>query len=68
MRIQRAIDTLASMPRLGRPRSYLASGLLAFPVKSWLIVYERMAGDEGIRVHRILDGHRDLAALFDGDS
>ena len=63
-RIWKTMHNLAFMPGMGRGRSYLEAETRAFPVAPWLIVYDPLPGDDGILVQRILDGRRDLAAIF----
>jgi toxin ParE1/3/4 len=62
-RIDRTIQTLASMPGLGRPRPFLRPGRLVFPSPPWLILYLPLL--EGIQVIRVVDGRRDLPAILD---
>jgi toxin ParE1/3/4 len=61
-RIDKTIDALAFMPGIGSRRSYLEPEDRAFAVAPWTIFYRPLA--DGIRVLRIIDGRRDLAALF----
>jgi plasmid stabilization system protein ParE len=61
-RIDKAIDALALMPGIGGSRSYLASKRRAFPVRPWLVVYLPLK--DGIHALRVIDGRRDLHALF----
>lgn len=64
-RIWKTMNNLAFMPGMGRrDRSYLEEGARMFPVVPWIIIYEPLPDDEGILVQRILDGRRDLAAIF----
>jgi plasmid stabilization system protein ParE len=55
MRIRSVLNTLASMPRMGRPQPYLLSGVLAFSVRPWVIFYEplqRCPGHHRVPYHR----------------
>jgi toxin ParE1/3/4 len=61
-RINKAIDALVMMPGIGGSRSYLAAKRRAFPVRPWLIVY--LPSKDGIHVLRVIDGRRDLPAMF----
>jgi plasmid stabilization system protein ParE len=64
-RIWKAIYNLAFMPGIGRRgHSYLEAGSRVFPVPPWTIIYQPLPEDGGIFVQRILDGRRDLAAIF----
>ncbi len=58
----RSIRVLASMPRMGTSKAYLEPGQRTFAVKPWLIVYDPLPN--GISVARIVDGRRDVPALF----
>ncbi len=64
MRIRKAFDSLAFMPGIGVQRTFLDPVSRVFPVPPWLIVYERLPQDDGIRILRIIDGRRDLPAVF----
>ena len=50
---------------MGRPRPELAAGLRSFPFRGYLIFF-RYESDEMIVVN-VLNGRRDLSALFDVD-
>jgi toxin ParE1/3/4 len=62
-RIDKAMDTLTFMPGIGNPRAYLEAGVRAFSVAPWTIYYRPLP--DGIRVLRVLDGRRNLPALFE---
>jgi toxin ParE1/3/4 len=66
-RIRKTMDNLASMPGMGRGRSYLPGGLRAFPSAPWTIVYDLLPEGDGINVVRVLHGRRDLSAIFGED-
>jgi toxin ParE1/3/4 len=53
---------LAQMPELGRRRDELQAGLRSFPVRSYVVIYRPVT--DGIFVHRVLHGSRDLSQLF----
>ena len=55
--------TLASMPRMGRERPELSPGLRSHVVGHHVIFYRLF--DDGLEVVRVLDGMRDLPALFE---
>ena len=63
-RIDETIFNLAYMPGMGRPRPYLDPGARAFAISPWLIVYAPLPDLEGIAVLRVIDGRRDLDAVF----
>jgi toxin ParE1/3/4 len=55
-------DTLATMPDMGRTRSYLPPEVLAFPHDNYLIFYVQTA--TGISVVHVLYGGQDLLTFF----
>jgi len=61
-RIQETMFNIALMPGIGSSRPYLRPGWRAFSRAPWTIVYIPLR--DGIRVLRVLDGRRDLAAIF----
>jgi toxin ParE1/3/4 len=61
-RLEAALDRLASFPRLGRARPDLGDATFTLPVRPWVIIYDLFEGD--VEVLRIVDGRRDLPALF----
>jgi toxin ParE1/3/4 len=63
-KLDRAMRNLASMPRMGSRRSYLKPKQRAFPVPPWTIYYEPLAEGEGVNIVRIIDGRRNLPAIF----
>src|SRR4051794_24444768 len=60
--IERALETLAEQPGIGRSRDDLGEGLYSLPVASHVIFYRLMKG--GIEVVRVLHGKRDIDAIF----
>lgn len=54
---------LAENPLMGRDRSQLAAGLRSFPVGNYIIFYIPLPN--GIELVRVLNGARDIDALFD---
>ncbi|MHC5726665.1 MAG: type II toxin-antitoxin system RelE/ParE family toxin [Nostoc sp.] len=56
-------NNLAMFPSMGRKRSELLSSLRSFPVDDYLIFYRPI--ETGIEVLRVVNGYRDLDALFD---
>lgn len=63
-RLEAALDRLAIFPGLGRERRDLGSAIFTLPERPWVIIYDFVEGD--VEVLRIVDGRRDLAALFSG--
>ncbi|MNC99945.1 Plasmid stabilization system protein [compost metagenome] len=53
---------LADDPMIGRPRDEFLAGLRSWPVYSFLVFYEPTK--DGILVHRIVHGSRDLPQVF----
>jgi toxin ParE1/3/4 len=65
--ITQKLDTLAQFSSMEGRRDELLSALRSFPVDDYLIFYRPIA--EGIEVVRVVNGYRDLEALFlDDDS
>ena len=62
-RLEKSLDRLAAFPRLGRARRDLGENTFTLPVRPWVIIYDFAEGD--VEVLRIVDGRRDLPALFD---
>ncbi len=60
--LTRQFALLADNPYAGRRRDDLRPGYRSFPVREYLIFY-RIA-EPGVRILRILHGHRDIASLF----
>jgi toxin ParE1/3/4 len=54
---------LGQYPFAGRSREDLRAGYRSFPVGQYLILYR--VADPGIRVMQVLQGRRDIAALFE---
>jgi plasmid stabilization system protein ParE len=63
-RIFATIRILSLNPGIGTPRSYTKKGELAFPVQSWMIIFEPLSDLAGIHVLRVVDARRDLANLL----
>ena len=64
-RIWKTMNNLAFMPGMGRSdRSYLEEGARMFPSAPWIIIYELLPDGDGILVQRVLDGSRNLSAIF----
>ena len=61
-RIEKTLQNLAFMPRMGRPTRHLNPATRRFPAQPWIIYYDPTP--TGIHVLRIVDGRRDLRALF----
>ena len=63
-RLEAAMQKLAFMPGIGGRRPHLDADARSFPVRPWVIAYVRLPESAGIRVVRVVDGRRDLAAVF----
>jgi toxin ParE1/3/4 len=63
-RLQKTMHNLALMPGMGRWHPYLDKHWRAFPVAPWTIYYKQRPSDDGIDVLRVIDGRRDLPAVF----
>ncbi len=63
-RIWKTMRNLAFMPGMGRWQSYLDDGVRAFPIAPWTIYYASRLDGDGIEIVRIIDGRRDLPAVF----
>ena len=59
-RIQRTIDQLAALPRIGRVRTDLDGTPRTFAVWPWIVIYEPLPADDGVVIWRVLDGRRDI--------
>ena len=53
---------LAENPYAGIDRSELMKGMRSFPFGNYLVFYEPI--DDGIKVVRIVEGHRNLSRVF----
>ena len=60
--IHEKADFYAEQPLLAQARPDLAEGLRCARHKPWLIFFEPC--DDGIVVHRVIDGRRDYPLLF----
>ena len=65
-RLDSALDRLAEMPFIGRPRPDLGTGLRSLAVGNYVIYY--VPTDSTVEVVRVLHGARDVDALFCGDT
>jgi plasmid stabilization system protein ParE len=63
-RLDAAMRRLAKRPRLGPRRQDLQGEPHGFTVAPWLIIYRPFPDGDGVRVLRILDSRRDIAALM----
>ena len=61
-----ATDRLVDLPELGTARPHYGEGLRCLVVRPYLIFYRKEAG--GVTIVRIIDGRRDLEALFDNET
>jgi len=64
-RITRKLQLLAFMPRMGIRWQAGGRLILRSSVAPWVVFYEIMPDDSGIHVLRIVDGRRDLLAIFE---
>jgi len=62
--IEKDIDAIF-VPNLGRRRDELIPSLRSFPVEDYLIFYFPL--ENGIEIARVVNGYRDLDAMFDVD-
>jgi toxin ParE1/3/4 len=60
------LSLLADVPGMGRPRPDLGTGLRAFPVDSYLIIFR--VADHGIEIIRVLHAARDIESIFHDES
>jgi toxin ParE1/3/4 len=60
--IEERCSLLAENPLMGRSRPDLAPGLRSFPVGNYIIFYNPIEG--GIEIVRVVNGARDIEALF----
>jgi toxin ParE1/3/4 len=59
------MEKLAASPGIGRRRDELRLGLRSFPYGNYLILYLPL--EDGVDVVRVLNGARDIEALFQDD-
>ena len=59
------MEKVADSPGIGRRRNELLAGLRSFPYGSYLIFYSPL--DDGADIVRILNGAKDIEALFQDD-
>lgn len=62
-RLESAFRTIASQPRIGRPRPEFGPKLFSFPIEDIVVFYE--IADPGIRIIRVWDGRRDPSKFND---
>ncbi len=60
------METLAANPGIGRRRDALLPGLRSLPYGNYLIFYTPL--DDGVDIVRVLNGARDLEALFQNEA
>jgi toxin ParE1/3/4 len=65
-RIERSVDKLVDFPNLGPARDDIGSGIRAILQNRYLILYRTDEKASSIDLLRVIDGRRDLAALFLG--
>lgn len=59
------MEKLAASPGIGRRRDELLLGLRSFPYSNYVIFYIRL--DDGADIVRVLNGARNIEALFQDD-
>lgn len=64
-RLEQVCALLAEHPHMGRSREDLGPGLRSYPVGPQFVIYYPL--DDGVAVARVLDGRRDIAAVFGED-
>lgn len=64
--IEKRLDLLASNPLLGRSREELRPNPRSFPAGTHSVFYHPL--DDGIEVVRVLDGRRDIPAIFEDEN
>ncbi len=60
--VEQKCKVLADFPNMGRSFDYLAPSLRGFTIGNYIIFYRPI--DNGIEIERVLNGYRDLDALF----
>jgi toxin ParE1/3/4 len=60
--LEQKIQTIAEFPHMGRRRDDLVPGLRSVPFTTYVLCYFPL--DDGIEVVRVVDGRRDLPAVF----
>lgn len=53
---------IAQFPNLGRQRDEILPGLRSLPMDNYLILY--MVIEQDVEIFRVVNGYRDLSALF----
>lgn len=61
-RIKATMALLATQPLMGQRRPGFPEDQRSFPTVRWVIFYRVV--DDGIEVHRVIDGARDIDNLF----
>jgi plasmid stabilization system protein ParE len=59
-----AIARLAAFPGLGSSRAELPTGIFAFSIKPFLILYTQDKKQKLVTIIRVIDARRDFASLF----
>lgn len=63
-RIENAVGKLSSFPRLGRARHDVGAGIRGLIVNRYLVLYRIQESAKQVELLRVIDGRRDLAAVF----
>ena len=63
-RLHRAMTSLSDYPGIGRRRREFRGEPQSYAVQSWIIFYRPNAGRTAVEIIRVIDGRRDLSAIF----
>jgi toxin ParE1/3/4 len=63
-RIYRLLNMLAYWPKAGPIHKEIEGNPRTFAISPWIVFYEPSPELDGIHVLRVLDGRRDLGAIF----
>jgi|CXWL01.1.fsa_nt_gi toxin ParE1/3/4 len=65
-RIEEAVGRLSNFPRLGPARHDVGSEVRGLVVNRYLVIYRIRESAKQVELLRVIDGRRDLAAVFRG--
>jgi toxin ParE1/3/4 len=65
-RIEETVDRLSDFPRLGPARDDVSKGVRGLVVNRHLVLYRVREAEKQIELLRVIDGRRDLSAIFIG--
>lgn len=66
-RIENTVDRLLDFPKLGSARHDIGSEVRGLVVNRYLVLYRFLEEAKQIELLRVIDGRRDLSAIFIGD-